>query len=117
MLIVSLSRSLLSPAPEDASRSDPAKSTAHQLISSQDEQGSLPRLSIASHFSSVRGLTPLTLRVKTEWDREERSFIRVAATARLELALSSNVDTDRGLLRGTTGQYCIPQSSPVGTHC
>jgi hypothetical protein len=61
-------------------------------------------LSIASHRSSVRGLTPFTLRVKTEWDREERSFMRVAATARLEEARSSKVATDRGLLSGTGDQ-------------
>jgi hypothetical protein len=58
-------------------------------------------LSIASHRSSVKGFTPFTLSVKTEWDREERSFMSVAATARLEEARSSRVATDRGLLSGT----------------
>jgi hypothetical protein len=61
----------------------------------------VPRLSIASHLSSVSGFTPLTLSVKTECDREERSFIKVAATARRELARSRRVATDRGLLSGT----------------
>lgn len=70
-------------------------------------EGSLPRLSIASHFSSVKGLTPLTLSVKTECERDDRSFIRVAATARLELARSSSVATDRGLLSGTVDASVI----------
>ena len=53
----------------------------------------LPRLSMASHFSSVRGFVPRTLSVKTEWDRDERSFMSVAATARRDRARSSKVDT------------------------
>lgn len=102
MLIVSFSRSLFSPAPELINRSLPAKSTAEDvsrvLIRDQEH---LPRLSIASHLSSVSGLTPRILSVKTECDREDRSFINVAATARRERARSSNVETCRGLLNGT----------------
>jgi hypothetical protein len=70
------------------------------LSGSASHAGS-PRLSIASHFSSVRGLNPFTLRVKTECDRDDRSFIKVAATALLDLAFSRSVDTCRELLKGT----------------
>jgi len=84
----------------------------HQLPSTECryEKGDIPRLSIASHRSSVNGFTPFTLRVKTEWDREERSFMSVAATARLEEARSSRVATDRGLLSGTG--YQLDSVSP-----
>ena len=104
ILIVSFNRSLLSPAPDEASRSDPARSTTSLDQIPFFEESDVPRLSIASHLSSVSGFTPLTLRVKTECDRDDRSFIRVAATARRELARSSRVATDRGLLSGTDHQ-------------
>jgi hypothetical protein len=78
MLIVSLSRSLLSPAPDEARRSDPARST---------------RLRTPSHDSPVRLLDPMTRSEKTECERDERSFISVAATARRVLALSSRPRT------------------------
>lgn len=117
MLMVSLSRSLFSPAPEVASRSDPAKST--ELISLSPyhacRNNTLPKFSIASHFSSVRGLTPFTLRVKTECERDDRSFIRVAATARRDRARSSRVATERGLLSGTDQiSRVTPRSLPTG---
>lgn len=70
-------------------------------------QKSLPRLSIASLRSSVSGLIPLTLSVKTECDRDDRSFMSVAATARRDRALSSSVATERGLLSGTTQSIFI----------
>lgn len=42
-----------------------------------------------SHDSPVRLLEPMTRSEKTECDRDERSFMRVAATARRVFALSS----------------------------
>lgn len=101
MLIVSFNLSLFSPAPEVANLSLPAKSTAECEPYTPLCSFNVPRFSIASHFSSVRGLNPLTLRVKTEWERDDRSFISVAATARRLRALSSNVDTCLALLSGT----------------
>lgn len=92
MLIVSFSLSLFSPAPDVASRSLPARST---------------RLRVPSQLSPVSELKPLTLRAKTECDRDERSFMSVAATARRPRARSSRTETWRELDSGT-GMSSIP---------
>jgi hypothetical protein len=86
ILCVSLSRSLSLPAPLEFSRSDPARST---------------RLSEPSHVSLVSGFEPLMRSVKTECEREERSFMSVAATVRRDCARKSSERTCEGDSRGT----------------
>jgi len=105
MWMVSFNRSLFVPAPDESRRSLPARSTERQLTGFWLE-GRLnpPKFSMASQLSWVKGFAPLTLSVKTECERDERSFMSVAATARRDRAFSRSVETWWGLLRGTVRQ-------------
>lgn len=87
MFWVSFRRSLSPAAPLEFKRSLPARST---------------RLRLPSHRSPVCSLQPKIRRVKTECDRDERSFISVAATARREFACRRSTLTSRGVHKGTT---------------
>ena len=87
MFWVSFRRSLSPAAPLEFSRSLPARST---------------RLRLPSHRSPVCSLHPEMRRVKTECDRDERSFISVAATVRREFASRKSAVTSRGVRRGIT---------------
>lgn len=87
MFWVSFRRSLCPAAPLEFKRSLPARST---------------RLRLPSHRSPVCSLHPEIRRVKTECDREERSFISVAATVRREFASRKSAETSRGVRRGIT---------------
>lgn len=86
MFWVSFSLSLSLPAPLEFSRSDPARST---------------RLSDPSQVSWVKGFEPLMRNVKTECEREERSFMSVAATVRRDCARRSRDRTCEGDSRDT----------------
>jgi hypothetical protein len=81
MLCVSFNRSLSPAAPLELRRSLPAKST---------------RLRLPSQVSPVCVFVPEIRSVKTEWEREERSFMSVAATVRRELATRRREVTDAG---------------------
>src|SRR6266850_884621 len=84
---VSRRRSLSFPAPLALSRSLPARST---------------RFSAPSHTWPVCVLVPRMRSVKTECEREERSFISVAATVRREFAVASRERTCAGERSGWT---------------
>lgn len=87
MLCVSFSRSLSPAAPLELRRSLPAKST---------------RFRLPSQLSPVCVFVPDSRSVKTECEREERSFISVAATVRRELATRRREVTYAGDGRGIT---------------
>lgn len=69
MLCVSFRRSLSLPAPLLFKRSEPARST---------------RFRDPSHDSPLWEFAPEIRRVNTEWERDDRSFIKVEATVRRE---------------------------------
>jgi len=79
----------------------------HTLISSALRRGKgkarrrTTRFKQPSHASFVILFTPLTRNVKTECDREERSFIKVVATARRDCARWRSEATWPGLVSGT----------------
>lgn len=80
-------------APDDLSLSEPAKST---------------KLRVPSEVSPVVLLWPISLSMKTEWEREDRSLDFVAATRRLEsacLRMNSTVSTE------VMGTVLIPVTS------
>ena len=81
ILCVSRSRSLWFPAPLAFNRSLPARST---------------RFSAPSHAWPVCVFVPRMRSVNTECEREERSFIRVAATMRREFAIARSERTWAG---------------------
>jgi hypothetical protein len=87
MFCVSFKRSLCPAAPLEFKRSLPARST---------------RLRLPSHRSPVCSLHPEIRSVNTECDRDERSFISVAATVRREFASRRIADTSRGVRSGIT---------------
>jgi len=82
----------------------------HALISSaQGEKGKgkerTTRFKEPSHASRVILFMPLTRNVKTECDREERSFIQVVATARRDCACWRSEATWLGPVSGPV--YCL----------
>ena len=87
MFCVSRSLSLSLPAPLVFSRSLPARST---------------RFSAPSHVCPVCALVPRMRSVNTECERDERSFMSVAATVRREFASASRERTSAGVRRGCT---------------
>lgn len=64
-------------------------------------RGRTTRFKQPSHASPVIRFTPLTRNVKTECDREERSFIQVVATARRDCACWRSEATWPGPVSGT----------------
>jgi len=64
-------------------------------------KGRTTRFKQPSHASPVILFTPLTRNVKTECDREERSFIQVVATARRDCACWRSEATWLGPVSGT----------------
>lgn len=87
ILCVSLNRSLSLPAPLFSNLSLPAKST---------------RFSVPSHVSPVCPFSPDMRNVKTECEREDRSFMSVLATVRRDWAMERRERTCEGERRGTT---------------
>ena len=87
MFCVSRRRSLSPAAPLFSNRSLPAKST---------------RFRLPSHASPVSVFCPRIRSVNTECDRDERSFISVAATVRRDCASESSVRTCAAVASGTT---------------
>ena len=67
-------------------------------------KGRTTRFKEPSQASPVILFMPLTRNVKTEWDREERSFIQVVATARRDCACWRSEVTWLGPVSGT-GYY------------
>ena len=102
---VSLRRSLSFAAPLDESLSDPAKSYTPSFRQHQGEKGKekerTTRFKQPSHASPVIRFVPFTRNVKTECDREERSFIQVVATARRDCACWRSEATWLGPVSGT----------------
>lgn len=83
---VSFNRVGSEPAPDEDSLSLPARST---------------RFSTPEQLSFVIAFRPVSRSENTEWEREERSFISVAATARRFLAFASRECTSSGRFNGT----------------
>ena len=69
-----------------------------------------------SQFSPVLAFVPLMRSVKTEWEREERSFMRVAATERRDCATARRERTLLGLCKGITVKS-VTRVEPVLRSC
>jgi hypothetical protein len=98
MFCVSRRRAGSAPAPLALRRSLPARST---------------RFRLASQRSPVRAFVPATRSVNTLCERDERSFISVAATLRRPCARASSARTCAGERRGRTAASVtrVPRAS------
>jgi hypothetical protein len=69
-----------------------------------------------SHDSPVFVLVPVTRNVKTECDRDERWFISVDATDRLDCAFANNAVTSDGPYKGTGDNKYRFRCQSLGKH-